>query len=274
MKGSAVAGRINKTQYRTILLALSLPLLLAGCGLRDGLAEAEASWSEPFRWIIKYWALSLIWILPIPVLYGFLANGRYQTITTPEPGVGANGEPIIVYVRRRGDWIEGNEEAGIQLAAMWLILFPVCYALYPWYAPIWQTADNASLTPYPNIDWHLIKWVFPMFVLILVGALIGYIIARQDSNQIARNLLKAGKIVMWLGVAWVVTPPAFAVINHLFKRPESEMVVVPAEPPPRQLPTQPKNLKIPENGEFDPYATQLWTCKRGFSQVGNACEKR
>lgn len=273
MKGIGVAASFNKTQFRNCFLALSLPLLLTGCGLREWLAEAEATSGGSF-WIVKFWILSLIWIVPVPVLYGFLANGRYQTITTPEPGTGPNGEPIIVYVSRRGDWIEGNEEAGIQLAAMWLILFPVGYALYPWYAPIWLAANYASFTPFPNLNWHLVKWGFPLLVLILAGALIGHVLSRQSSNRIAGNLVKAGKVMMWLGVAWVIAPPAYVVINHLFKRPESEMVATLPEPPARPLPSQPKDLKIPKNGEFDPYATQLWSCKVGFVQVGDTCQKK
>lgn len=40
------------------------------------------------------------------------------------------------------------------------------------------------------------------------------------------------------------------------------------------LPPMPKDLKLPENGEYDPYATQKWTCKLGFAQVGNGCQKQ
>jgi hypothetical protein len=272
MQGSAMTGLVNKIQYRNSLLALSLPILLTGCGLREVLAEVEATWSEPFRWIIKYWALSLIWVLPVPVLYGFLASGRYLTYWEPGTGTGLYGNPINVWMRRTGDWVEGNKAAGAWLASMWLILFPVGYALYPWYAPIWHSADYARITSYPNLNWHLVKWIFPLVVFSLAGALIAYVLSRQPSNRIARNLLKAGKAVMWLGVVWVVTPPAFAVVNHLFKRPEPELVAASAEPPARPLPTQPRGMKIPKNGEFDPYATQLWSCKRGFVQVGETCQ--
>lgn len=39
------------------------------------------------------------------------------------------------------------------------------------------------------------------------------------------------------------------------------------------LPPMPTDLKLPENSEYDPYATQKWTCKLGFVQVGNGCQK-
>lgn len=40
------------------------------------------------------------------------------------------------------------------------------------------------------------------------------------------------------------------------------------------LAPMPKDLKLPDNGEYDPYATQKWTCKQGFVQVENRCQKR
>lgn len=43
---------------------------------------------------------------------------------------------------------------------------------------------------------------------------------------------------------------------------------------PRALPPMPKDLKLPEHGEYDPYATQNWTCKVGYVQVGDRCQKQ
>lgn len=42
----------------------------------------------------------------------------------------------------------------------------------------------------------------------------------------------------------------------------------------RVLPPVPRDLKLPENGEYDPYATQRWTCKVGFVQAENRCQKQ
>ena len=44
-------------------------------------------------------------------------------------------------------------------------------------------------------------------------------------------------------------------------------------PKPALLP-MPTDLKLPENGEYDPYATQKWTCKLGFVQIENRCQKK
>lgn len=42
----------------------------------------------------------------------------------------------------------------------------------------------------------------------------------------------------------------------------------------RRVLPMPKDLIIPDNGEYDPYATQKWSCKVGYSQVENRCQKR
>jgi len=42
----------------------------------------------------------------------------------------------------------------------------------------------------------------------------------------------------------------------------------------RVLPPMPRDLILPENGEYDPYATQLWSCKVGFIQVKHGCQKQ
>lgn len=51
---------------------------------------------------------------------------------------------------------------------------------------------------------------------------------------------------------------------------------VPSRPAvkPRVRPPMPKDLKLPEHGEYDPYATQKWTCKVGYVQVGDRCQKQ
>jgi hypothetical protein len=85
-------------------------------------------------------------------------------------------------------------------------------------------------------------------------------------------VFKAGKVLMWLALASAAAMPAYWVIDHLFDRGEPAVKVAPA-PPAKPLPTRPKDLKIPENGEFDPYAKRLWTCKKGFVQVDESCQR-
>lgn len=82
----------------------------------------------------------------------------------------------------------------------------------------------------------------------------------------------------------MVTKPFMAAFKELFgglerdkRHAEAAMATpAPSRPAvePRVLPPMPKDLKLPEHGEYDPYATQKWTCKIGYVQVGDRCQKQ
>lgn len=83
----------------------------------------------------------------------------------------------------------------------------------------------------------------------------------------------------------MITKPFAAAFKEAFgqrivgRRNTAAPMAAPAQPQPvvaetRVLPPIPKDLKVPENGEYDPYATQKWTCKVGFVQVEYRCQKQ
>lgn len=81
----------------------------------------------------------------------------------------------------------------------------------------------------------------------------------------------------------MITKPFAAAFKEVFGRtkkggmhasmvtPAVSSPVIAAKP---ALPPMPKDLKLPENGEYDPYAIRKWSCKVGFVQVEDRCQKQ
>lgn len=251
---------------------LSLPML-SGCGVVDAISAGGEGLGFPLEWLSQYWIVFTAWALPAALLYGMGSSGYTPTTRSTSTGYDQDGRVIIVNTDiPTGPYVPGEQKKGHVAAGWWLLVFPFCYVLFPWYSQIWVHADQFTLTRYPNLNWHLIKWLFPLIMFILSSALVGAVVSHKN-EVFASRVVRAGYKFIWLLVILAAVWPAYRVLGHLLERPASEIMAAP-ETPSKPLPVQPKDLKIQKNGEFDPYATQLWSCKVGFVQVGDTCQKK
>lgn len=256
----------------SIFLLLCLPFLLAGCGLEDAIISTDLP--LPLKWLNQNWLFFAVWALPAWVFYEIGSSGYTPTSRASSNGHDAYGNPITINIDiPTGPYVPGEPKSGHTWAGWWLLAFPLGYVLYPWYSQLWWQAGQSTLTPYPNLNWHLIKWFLPLSAAALLYGLARSVVRYKNQDMVSKITL-AGHRFIWLLVALAAVWPAFLLLTHLLEKPESTAMVAAPEIAVKPLPTQPANLKIPENGEFDPYATQLWTCKTGFEQVGNSCRKR
>lgn len=257
----------------TVFVTLLFLSMLSGCSVVDAISAGGVGLGFPLEWLSQHWTVFTAWAVPAWFFYIMGSAGYTPTTRTTSTGYDAYGVPITLHTDiPSGPYVPGERKRGYASAGWWLLVFPLGYALYPGYSEIWSQADQSTLTPYPNLNWHLIKWIFPLIMLVLSYWLVKVVVSHKNEAFVSR-VVRAGYWFIWLLVMLAAVWPAYRVLGHLLERPASEIMAAP-ETPSKPLPVQPKDLKIPKNGEFDPYATQLWSCRVGFVQVGDTCQKK
>lgn len=217
--------RSNSILSTKSLVLLCLPFLLAGCN-EDGIIIALAldkvimayGLSYPLAsWLSQHWLLFVAWALPAWLLYKIGSAGFMPTRRTTATGNDAYGNPFIINIHTpSGPYVPGEPKNGHALAGWWLLVFPLGYVLFPWYIQLWLQADQSTLTPYHNINWHLIKWVLPLSAVALIYWLVRSVV-RYKNQALVSRITRAGHWFIWLLFALAAVWPVILLLVYLLE---------------------------------------------------------
>ncbi|QSV55058.1 MAG: hypothetical protein HEP80_15415 [Dolichospermum sp. UKL201] len=148
----------QKSQYLYyIRLALPLILFLTGC---DAIISTGEKMSFPFPELSQIASWSVMWLCPALGLLILISSNWPETTTGH--GFDGQGNFVTVFVPT-GKTIPGSPEAGIYMAILWLVAYPIGYFYYTRIVTL-----DLSLTGFPNIDWILLIIILPLFLLALI----------------------------------------------------------------------------------------------------------
>jgi hypothetical protein len=186
--------RKKKAQQRLSpwLSALPVAIFLTSC---DSIIATGVRFSSPLPELSKIAAFSIIWLIPA-FLIGIFVSIDHDEMTT---GYGSDG---IVFLPT-GKTVPGDPQSANFLANLWLVAYPIGYFYYTHLDKLALT-----LTTFPNLEWILLRIIFPALSLALIAWVILAIWEFSDSFFIFRWLILGWKILVSLAtinlIGWLL----------------------------------------------------------------------
>lgn len=163
--------------------------------------------------IVGGWWFYLGWFLPAGLLYLEIAIDQGETKTVTGTGQSQTGESITIYTQvPTGRTIEGDPDIGRFVAALWMTCFPIGWL----YLPVWVNGFEIYGTGFPNLDWTLVKVIFPLSVVIVIGFVIKTVIG--SDNWFCKLLVGIWWLAIGAGVFSASAPIVAELMEWLFSR--------------------------------------------------------
>jgi hypothetical protein len=186
-------------------------IFLSSC---DGIIMFGGQTTSPARELIQIAQCLAIWLFPAGLLFFWIGTDSDETTT--HYGSDSEGNTVTVYIPT-GRVIPGNPKLAILSANIWLFLSPIGVVYYALLSYL-----NLSMTGFPNIDWILLKIVFPLLFAVVTIRLIKRISALSlpvggmlRSFWYALIILSAIHVLGWL--LTIAVPIVLQIILALFQ---------------------------------------------------------